>query len=364
VRKVWPLAVLAMSTWGCTSDVGSDPCGPEGAPGTVCPIAGNGDEGFNGDGLPASQTAFYLPSQVRRGPDGLVYVMDFNNHRLRRIEANGTITTIAGDGFHAGAVEGVPAPESPLENPIDFDFLPDGRIVFVSYHDPRVLLVDHDGTLRVLAGASDAGDRGNEGDGGPPLFARFMELHGIAVAPDGAIYLADTLANRIRVIRGGVDGRIDTIAGIGGTGGYTGDGGPALAAELHDPSALALDGSGNLFFTDSINCVVRKIAGDGTISTVAGTGPEGELSHPEGIAVSADGTLYVGDRFHSIIRRVAADGTLTTIAGTGTRGSAGDRGPALEAQFGYIARIQIDRDGGMLIADQTNATVRRLVGPL
>jgi sugar lactone lactonase YvrE len=361
VRRVWLFAVLAGTTWGCTSDVGTDPCGVDGVPGTLCPIAGNGDEGFNGDHLPAAQTEFYLPSQVRRGPDGLVYIMDFNNHRLRRIEADGTVTTIAGDGFHAGAVEGVPAPDSPLENPIDFDFLPDGRIVFVSYHDPRVLLVDHDGTLRVIAGASDSGERGNEGDGGPPLFARFMELHGIVVGPDGAIYLADTTANRIRVIR---DGTIQTIAGIGGSGGYSGDGGPALEAALHDPSALALDGDGNLFFTDSINCVVRKITTDGMIATVAGTGPDGELSHPEGIAVSPDGTLYVGDRFHSMIRQVAPDGTMTTIAGTGTRGSTGDRGPAVDAQLGYIARIQLDRDGSMLIADQSNATVRRLVGPL
>jgi sugar lactone lactonase YvrE len=191
-----------------------------------------------------------------------------------------------------------------------------------------------------------------------------MELHGIAVGPDGAIYLADTTANRIRVIRGGIDGTINTIAGIGGTGAYSGDGGPALAAALHDPTALALDASGNIFFTDSINCVVRKITTDGMIATVAGTGPDGELSHPEGIAVSPDGTLYVGDRFHSIIRQVAPDGTMTTIAGTGTRGSTGDRGPAVDAQLGYIARIQIDRDGSMLIADQTNASVRRLVGPL
>ncbi len=361
MRWLWPIALGGAATVGCTPDAGTDPCGAAGVPGTLCTIAGNGDEGFNGDGLPASETELYLPSQVRRGPDGLVYIMDFNNHRLRRIEADGTMTTIAGDGFHAGAVEGVPAPESPLENPIDFDFLPDGRVVFVSYHDPRVLLIDHDGTLRVLAGASDAGERGDEGDGGPPLFARFIELHGIAVAADGTIYLADTTANRIRVIR---DGTIDTIAGIGGTGGYSGDGGPALAAALHDPTALALDGSGSLFVTDSINCVVRKIAPDGTISTVAGNGPDGDLSHPEGIAVSPDGTLYVGDRFHSMIRRVTPDGTLTTIAGTGTRGSIGNGGPAVDAELGYVARIQLDGDGDILIADQTNATVRRLVGPL
>jgi hypothetical protein len=363
VRRVWPLAIVAATT-GCPSSVGIDPCGAEGIPGTLCHIAGNGEEGFNGDGLAAPETALYLPSQMRRGPDGLLYIMDFSNQRLRRIEANGTVTTIAGDGFHAGAIDNVPALESPLENPIDFDFLPDGRIVFVSYHDPRVLMIDADGMLHVVAGAVDAGERGDEGDGGPPLFARFIELHGILVGPDGTIYLADTGANRIRVIRGGLDGTVETIAGIGGTGGYTGDGGPALAATLHDPSGLALDPSGNLYVGDTINCVVRKISPDGIITTVAGNGPDGELSRLEGIAVDADGTLYVGDKFNSVIRRVESDGTLTTIAGTGTRGAAGDGGPALSAQLGYIARIQFDVDGSLFIADQTNATVRRLVGPL
>jgi len=363
VCRVWLLAVVAATT-GCPSSVGTDPCGAEGIPGTLCPIAGNGDEGFNGDGLAAPKTALYLPSQVRRGPDGLVYIMDFSNQRLRRIEANGKVTTIAGDGFHAGAIDNVPALESPLENPIDFDFLPDGRIVFVSYHDPRVLLIDTDGMLHVVAGAVDAGERGDEGDGGPPLFARFIELHGILVGPDGTIYLADTGANRIRVIRGGLDGTVETIAGIGGTGGYTGDGGPALAATLHDPSGLALDSSGNLFVGDTINCVVRKISPDGIITTVAGNGPDGELARLEGVAVGADDTPYASDRFHSMSRRDESDGQLLAIAGPGHTRAPGVCGPPPRAPTRYVARIQFDLDGSLFIADQTNATVRRLVGPL
>jgi sugar lactone lactonase YvrE len=319
---------------------------------------------FNGDGLPARETAFYLPSAVKRGPDGLLYVMDFNNHRLRRIEADGTVTTVAGDGFHAAAIEGVPASESPLENPIDFDWLLDGRLVFVSYHDPRVFVVEPDGTLSVIAGGPDVGERGDEGDGGPPLFARFMEVHGVAVAPDGAIVITDTLANRVRVIRGGVDGTITTLAGIGGIGAYSGDGGAATAAAFHGPTAVTADASGNVFITDTYNCVVRKIAPDGIITTVAGTGPDGVFSHPDGIAVAADGTLFVGDKLHYSVRKVATDGTLTTIAGTGTRGLSGDGGPAVDAQLGSVARVTLDRDGSLLIADQTNATVRRLVGPL
>lgn len=213
---------------GCTSE--PTPC-ESGAPGTVCRVAGTGESAFNGDGLDALETAFYLPSQMRRGPDGLLYVMDFNNMRLRRIEADGTITTVAGEGIHGGAVIGNLAVESSLENPIDFDFLPDGRIVFVSFHDPRVLMIDHDGSLQLVAGGL-PGQIGNEGDRGPATSARFVELSGIAIADDGAIYLADATANRVRVIR---DGIIDTVAGMG-IAGYAGDGGIATAARLDTPN--------------------------------------------------------------------------------------------------------------------------------
>jgi len=330
-------------------------------PGTMCRVAGTGVQGYNGDGKLATMTDLNLPTQVRRGPDGLLYIMDFNNHMLRRIEANGMISTVAGNGLHGGATPDVPAIESPLENPIDFDFMPDGRIVLVSYHDPRVLVIDEDGVIRVLAGSIEGGERGNEGDGGPPLFARFIEVHGIAIAPDGSIYIADHEANRIRVIRGGADGTIDTFAGAGGTGSYTGDGGPATAATFHEPSAIAIDGEGSVYVADGFNCVIRKITSDGIIKTVAGTGPNGEFSHPEGVAVAADGTLYIGDRFHSVVQRVSPDGTLETIAGTGTRGTTGDGGPALEAELGYVSRVQLDTDGSLLISDQTNDAIRRLV---
>ncbi len=364
MSRITAIALAASGLVGCTSDVGNSPCSQDGEPGTLCPIAGTGELGFNGDGLPARETSFFLPSQVRRGPDGLLYIMDFNNHRLRRIEADDTVTTIAGDGFHAGAIAGAPATDSPLENPIDFDFLPDGRIVFVQYHDPRVMIIDSDGVLRVIAGDVDSGERGDEGDGGPPLFARFIELHGVVVLPDGAIVVSDAGANRLRIIRGGVDGTITTLAGAGGLNGYAGDGGPALDAKFAEPSALAFDAAGNVFVTDNINCVVRKIAPDGIITTVAGTGLGGDLSHPDGIAVAPDGTLFVGDKGHAMVRKVAPDGTLTTIAGTGTRGLKGDGGPALDAELGYVSRVQLDRDGSLLIADQTNSALRRLVGPL
>ena len=368
MRPLWCLAVFGVAA-GCGSD-GPDACAKH-VPGTVCAVAGTGELAFLRDGLPAPETALYLPSEVRRGPDGLLYIMDFNNMRLRRIEADGTIQTIAGDGFHAGATEGALATDSSLENPIDFDFLPDGRVVFISYHDPRVLMIDTDGTLRKLAGDAQQGLRGDEGDGGPPELAQFIQLTGIAVAPDGTIYLSDDSAHRVRVIR---NGTIDTLAGTSEPG-YQGDGGPARNASLNAPSALALDAAGNLYISDTYNCIVRKVSPDGMISTVAGARHRGfsgdgsrataaELADPSGIAVATDGTLYIGDRLNHRVRKVAPDGTISTIAGTGSPGLSGDGGPAIDAEFGYVSRVQLDTDGGLLVSDQTNSCIRKILPPL
>lgn len=338
----------------------------EGEPGYACPVAGTGTYGFNGDGLPGQASDMYLVSQARRGPDGLLYLMDFNNHRLRVLdEDDGVMRTIAGNGFHGFAFTGVPAPDSPLENPIDFAFLPDGRVVFVSYHDPRILVLEEDGTLRAIAGTGDLGEVGNEGDDGPALSARFIQLDGIAVGPDGAIYVSDSVAHRIRVVRGGI---VTTVAGTGERG-YSGDGGPATAAALHWPTALAFGPEGHLYFTDSNNHVVRRIAEDGTIETIAGTGSEGfagdegpasqaELNQPNGVDVAEDGTVYIADRSNFRIRRIDPAGRIDTIAGS-EKGYQGDGELAIDAEFGFLARVTIDGDS-LLVADQGNSCVRRV----
>ena len=204
-------SLAALLTLAACND---EPCGQ---PGDICRLVGTGELGFNRDGLAPDQTDLYLVSAARPGPagDDRLYIMDFNNQRLRRLDDQGRVETVVGNGFHAIAATEVPLLETPLENPIDFDFLADGRLVFVSYHDPRVLEVGLDGTLHSLAGAGDGvvGVLGNEGDGGPATDALFIQLDGIAVTPDDAIYVSDSLANRVRLIR---DGIITTVAGSTG----------------------------------------------------------------------------------------------------------------------------------------------------
>lgn len=356
---------LALVASGCEEE----PKACEEVPGNICAVIGTGELGFNRDGLPAEESDLFLVSAVRPGPDGRTWVMDFNNQRLRVIEEDGLVQTVIGNGFHAFAEVGVAPEVSALENPIDFAFDSQGRLIFVSYHDPRVLTIGDDGLLQKIAGQDDGvtAVEGNEGDGGPAVDAQFIQLDGIVIAPDDTIYVSDSLANRVRVIR---DGVIDTVAGNGEQG-YTGDGGPGVDAALHWPTALELDPDGNLYIAELRNHVVRKLAPDGTITTFAGTGQPGsagdggpatqaQLDQPYGIALDDDGTMYIGARGSFQIRKVTPDGTMETVAGIAREGLSGDGGPALSAQLGFVARVAMDGDS-LLIADQSNSVGRRLV---
>jgi len=361
---------LGLVALGCSGGCTEDPACTL-RPWFVCAVAGTGDLGFNRDGLPGPDTDLFLVSAARRGPDDRTYMMDFNNHRLRVIDDDGRVQTLVGNGFHAIADVTAPPLESPLENPIDFDFLADGRVVIASYHDPRIIVLGHDDRLEVVAGSGEIGIIGDEGDGGPALAAAFIQVDGIAVAPNDAIYVSDSLANRVRLVQ---DGVVTTVAGTGEVG-FAGDGGPATAAQLKWPSALELDLAGNLYIADTRNHAVRRLAEDGTITTIAGTGTPGsagdggpaaaaQLDQPYGLAYDpADGALYIADRGNFCVRRIDPDGTIERFAGMGTEGSAGDAGPAERARFAYLARVSIDDDGehaGLLVADQSNSRVRRI----
>jgi hypothetical protein len=348
------LLALGAGTAGC-----GEPCG---APGDICRVAGNGERAFNGDGLDATETAFYLPSAVREGPDGRVHVMDFNNMRLRVVDDDGTMATVAGSGVHYYAATGEPATESPLENPIDFAFAPGGELVLIQLHDPRVLRIDAGGILRLVAGT---GEEGDSGDGGPGVAARFTELEGLAVAGDGTIVVADGAADRVRTIA--PDGTVRAFAGTGEPG-YAGDGGPATEALLRRPTALAIAADGAVYLADADNHVVRRVGPDGVITTVAGTGEPGSdgdggpataarLAMPEGVAVAGDGTLYIAEWQGNRIRRVAPDGTISTLAGQGPPGLSGDGGAALDATLDGPARLSLAGDR-LYVADQRNGCAR------
>lgn len=194
---------------------------------------------------------------------------------------------------------------------------------------------------------------------------QFSDPYGVAIDPRGVVVVADGgEGNRLRKIA--PDGAITLLAGdSGGKEGFVD--GPAAQARFHTPSGIALDRLGNLYVADTGNHAIRKVAPDGTVGTLAGSGVAGtadgvgkaaQFNGPVGVAVDDAGVVYVADTYNDSIRRIAPDGSVTTIAGSGAPGTAD--GPALQASFDTPCALTLDADGALLIADTRNDAIRRL----
>jgi len=280
--------------------------------GIISTFAGTGEYGFSGDGGPATKARLYSPSAVAVDRDGNLYISDGGVYRIRKVDENGIITTIAGTGERGYSGDGGPATSAKLTEPSQMTFDDRGNLYFVDYTTVRK--IDPSGTITTVAGT---GRLGFSGDGGPAIEARF-EANDLALDRGGNMYIADTENNRIRKVD--KDGIIHTVAGTGKEG-YSGDGGPAIKAALNLPTGIALDGEGNLFIACHHNSRVRKVDKDGTITTVAGTGGMGFnrekgpatkvwLNQPWDVYFDEDsGVLYIADAFNSRIRAVRLGGT-------------------------------------------------------
>lgn len=275
-------------------------------------VAGSGFSGFSGDGGAARAANLNGPQGLAVAADGTLYIADTANHRIRRVTPDGMITTVAGGGS----------------------------------------ALDGDSTRAATS-------------------VRLVLPASVLLAPDGSLYVADTGNHRIRRIA--PDGTLSTLAGSGSTsiGGYSGDGGSADMARLNSPNALALHPDGSLYVADTGNQRIRRIAPDGTISTVAGNGSAGatgdggpatsaRLNGPQGLALALDGTLYIADTNNHRIRVVSPDGIIRTLAGNGSAGSIGDGGLARDAQFNAPTRLVLDQGGTLYIADTNNHRIRMI----
>lgn len=238
--------------------------------GTIETIAGTGWRGFSGDGGPASTARLDRPKDPALGPDGSLYFIDWGNRRIRRIAPDGTIETVAGTGEAGGEGDGGPALEARLDEPYGIDVDADGVLYIADSKNHRVRRVGPDGVIDTFAGT---GELGRGGDGGPAIEATFDSPQEVLVTASGAIYVNDEHNHRIRRIA--PDGRIEHVAG-NGEADWCGDGGAAVDACLNDPEGLALDGAGNLYITDGDSHRIRRVSPDGTIETVAGSGPIGK----------------------------------------------------------------------------------------
>ena len=329
-------------------------------PGDIMAFAGGGT---GGDGGPAVQASLNAPEGVAVDAKGNLYIADQRNHRIRRVGPDGVITTFAGTGREGFSGDGGPAVQASLNAPFGVAVDANGVVYIADQRNDRIRRVGPDGIITTFAGAVGPGF---SGDRGPAVQAQLSGLSGVAVDAKGNIYIISNL----RVRRVGPDGIITTFAG-GGTGGL-GDGGPAVQAQL-SPSGVAVDAKGNVYIADYSNSRIRRVGPDGIITTIAGTGTQGfsgdggpavqaQLNLPTGVAVDAKGNVYIADYSNSRIRRVGPDGIITTFAGTDTRGFSGDRGPAVQARLNSPRSVAVDAKGNVYIADYSNSRIRR-VGP-
>ncbi|MFN8642952.1 MAG: hypothetical protein U0802_15345 [Candidatus Binatia bacterium] len=337
------------------------------AVGTICTVAGTGMAQFDGDGRPALQTSLYFPIDVLLDRAGRLLIMDWNNLRLRRVNADGTVQTIMGTDIEDFPVDGALASESPLHHASNMEYDVPGNLYIAGDHVPVAFRVGTDERVYTVAGTV---EYGYSGDGGPALQAELSTPFGVLPDAAGGFYVSDVDAHVIRYVDPA--GIIQTAAGSGEKG-YGGDGGPATAAQLGGPSRLQFGADGALYFCEIRNHVVRRIGRDGIISTVAGTGERGyagdggpataaRLDTPYDLQFAPNGDLYVADTGNNVIRRIDRTGTITTVAGDGEPRFAGDGGAATTCSLRRPSALFLDTPGALWIADTSNHRVRRIAG--
>jgi uncharacterized repeat protein (TIGR01451 family) len=236
-----------------------------------------------------------------------------------------------------------------------------GNLYIADSSNARIRRVNAAGTITTLVG-------GAVNDGGLSVFGKLNQPSGVARDNAGNTYVADTNNNRVRKVA--ANGTITAVAGTGETG-FAGDGSAATSAKLNAPKGVALDASGNLYIADRYNYRVRMVSTSGTITRAAGNGNCGyrcdggpatnaQLCAPSGVAVDAAGDVYIADTSNQRLRKVAADGTITTVAGNGAYDYSGDGGLAIGASFRNPYAVSVDTAGNMVVADQYNNAVRLL----
>ncbi len=321
---------------------------------TINTIAGIGTPGYFGDGGQANLAQFDNPYSTCVDTLGNVYIADAGNNRIRKISNSGIISTIAGIGTPGFSGDGGSATSAQLNGPYNICIDRYGNLYIID-GQVRIRKVTPSGTISTIAGT---GISGFSGDGGLATTAEFNGANGIAVDTSGNIYVTDYNNNRIRKINPA--GIITTIAG-NGTSGYTGDGGSATSAEISWVAGIAVDLSGNVFITDNLNNVVRKITTNGVISTIAGNGTLGfsgdngpaiaaQLDSPYALSIDKFNNLFIGGQ-SNYIRLVDTNGIIRTIAGNGNTGFSGDGGNSLNASLESSLGISVDKNGNVFFCD-------------
>ena len=388
------------------------------AAGNIYTVAGNGIEGFSGDGAAATSAELGDPNDVVTDGAGNLVIADTTNSRIRVVAAStgtfygkamtaGDIYTVAGNGIEGFSGNGGPATSAELNEPQGVTVDGSGDLVIADSMNNRVRVVAAStgkfygkamtaGDIYTIAGT---GTIKSSGDGGPATAAELLAPEGVAVDGTGNVVIADTSNSRIRVAAAGTGtfygqamtaGDIYTVAGTGKRA-FAGDGGPATSAALRSPYGIATDSAGDLLIADTFNSRARMVAAHtgtffgqamtaGDIYTIAGNGKVGfagdggpatgaKLGKPEGTAVDGAGNLVLADTNNNRVRVVAGGtgtfygqpmtaGDIYTVAGSGVRGFSGDGGPATSAEMTLPQDVTVDGAGNLVIADTGSAAIR------
>jgi sugar lactone lactonase YvrE len=333
--------------------------------------AGDTTAGFFGDGGPATAAKIKQAAVLARDAAGNNYIGEYNGNKIRKVTSAGIISTIAGTSGIAGWMgDGGPATAAELNNPVGLAFDAAGNLFIADFANQVIRKIDGSGVITTVAGTATV--QGYSGDGGPATAAKFRYPRDIKFDAAGNMYICDMTNYAIRMIN--TAGTISTIAGTGVIG-YTGDGGPATAATLSLPYRTAFDASGNLFFVEGGNNSVRKIdmithkistvVGDG--SGLAGFTGDGfaattaRLKLPTALAFDVAGNMYIADGGNGRIRMVNTAGVISTVVGTGPLFETGNGGPATACTINQPLDLQFDRNGNLYIADDAGNAVREVV---
>ena len=322
----------------------------------------------------ATNTSLAVPSGVAVDASGNLFIADTYNQRILKVNVNGIITTVAGNGYvnpdngeGAYSGDGSAATNARLNYPYGVAVDASGNLFIADSNNGRIRKVNVNGIITTVAG----GGANYPGNGGAATNAVLYAPTGVAVDASGNLFLADAINNLIRKVD--VNGIITTVAGGGANYGanYPGDGGAAIDARLNYPSGVAVDASGNLFIADTRNSVIRKVDVKGIITTVAGNGSQGysgdggaatnaSLNGPTGVAVDASGNLFIADSNNYRIRKVNVNGIISTVAGNGVYAYSGDGGAATNASLNYPSGVAVDASGNLFIADKNNNRIRKV----
>jgi uncharacterized protein (TIGR03437 family) len=342
----------------------------------ITTVAGVNNQGYLGDGGPATSASLSNPEGVVVDSAGNVYFADKGNYAVREVNVGGIINTVAGPGsliFGAPIGDGGPATSANFgwTNSLFVGLAMDaaGNLYISDSGHGRVRRINTSGIISTVAGS---GTPGSGGDGGPALSASLFAPAGIVLDKAGNLYIADPSVGRVRKVD--TSGNISTVAGTG-TVGYSGDGGLATSAQILPPIGLAVDAQGNLYIAESGAGVphVRKVDTSGIITTFAGSGTStgfagdggpainAQLNTIAGLAVDQAGNLYIADAGNYRVRKVDTSGIITTVAGTGQidLGGNGDGGAAINAAL-QPSGLAFDATGNLYVADRSAGRIRKI----